>query len=117
SRLRRLWPSLARRMAEVATRAIPATLDGGDVEARLAAARRVFDEVDLFVSPSSALADEYRRLGVRAERLRVSDYGFPAWNGPRREREPGPLQVGFVGTLVWHKGAHVLVEEIGRAHV
>jgi len=29
----------------------------------------------------------------------------------RRARAPGaPLRVGFIGTLVWHKGAHVLLE-------
>jgi glycosyltransferase involved in cell wall biosynthesis len=47
----------------------------------------------------------------------VSDYGFrPAPRRPRTRR-PGkgtPLQIGFVGTLVWHKGVHVLIEAARR---
>src|SRR5262249_49400198 len=50
-------------------------------------------------------------LGVPDSRLRVSDNGFvrrPA--PPRAPRVTGRLRVGFVGTLVWHKGVHVLLE-------
>lgn len=91
-------------------------LSAQDVDRRLARARSVFEAVDLFVAPSPALAAEYRRLGLPAAKLCVSDYGFaplgPAGppRRPRRERHPGPLRVGFAGTLVWHKGIHVLID-------
>jgi glycosyltransferase involved in cell wall biosynthesis len=84
------------------------------IRERLARVGAVFETVDLFVAPSASLAEEYRRLGLPPEKLRVSDYGFAplpaAARGPRGER----LRIGFVGTLVWHKGVHVLLEAAGR---
>lgn len=91
-------------------------LDARDIEARLARARRVFTDVALWVAPSPALGEEYVRLGLPRERLRVSDYGFAAdgfaaARAGRRPRPSGaPLVVGFAGTLVWHKGVHLLLE-------
>ena len=83
-----------------------------DIAARLDRLRAVFDAVDLFVAPSAALASAYSDLGLPADKLRVSDNGFVPL--PRRPRppaaRPGSLRVGFVGTLVWHKGVHVLIE-------
>ena len=82
------------------------------IRQRLEAALRAADAIDLFVAPSQALADEYRRLGIPAAKLRVSDYGFPplAAAKPRALDPRAPLRIGFVGTLVWHKGVHVLLE-------
>jgi glycosyltransferase involved in cell wall biosynthesis len=88
-----------------------------EIRRRLAYALRVAESVDLFVAPSQALADEHRRLGFPAAKLRVSDYGFPplAAAGARVARDPqAPLAIGFVGTLVWHKGVHVLLEAAAR---
>lgn len=93
------------------------TFDGhevgaADIRRRLAYARHVFETIDLFVAPSVSIHDEFVRLGAPADRLQVSDYGFaPILADPRRSRVPGEaLRVGFVGSLVWHKGAHVLVD-------
>jgi GT2 family glycosyltransferase len=91
--------------------------DGGaipteQIEERLEYVKRVFESIDLFVAPSPHLAAEYRRLGLRAEKLRVSDYGFVRFAPAGRERSPDRLRIGFVGTLVWHKGAHILLEAV-----
>ncbi len=63
------------------------------------------------MAPSQALADEYRAAGMPPGKLRVVDYGFrraaPAPRAPDRR-----LRLGFVGTLVWHKGVHVLIEAL-----
>lgn len=88
---------------------IPVT--AADVNRRLAKAQQVFEAIDVFVAPSQALGAEYVRLGLRPEKLAVSDYGFVRFNAA--PRSPGDrLRVGFVGTLVWHKGAHVLLDAI-----
>ena len=104
---------------QVLARAQPVT--AADIEARLAHLRQVFDAVQLFVAPSRSIADAHERLGLHRSKLLVSDYGFAQRPPrPRRERPSplrpprssrlSPLRIGFVGTLVWHKGLHVLLE-------
>lgn len=100
----------ARRLA---ARAPGPSVTPADVRRRLASARHVFDAIDLFVAPSSALGAEFVRLGLPAGRLEISDYGFPSAES-RPEPSDGALRIGFVGTLVWHKGAHVLLEAAAR---
>ena len=87
-------------------------VDAGDIRRRLAYARHVLDTIDLFVAPSASIGDEFVRLGAPPDRVHVSDYGFvPMPAEPRRRRfAHEPLRIGFVGTLVWHKGAHVLID-------
>jgi glycosyltransferase involved in cell wall biosynthesis len=86
-------------------------ISAADIGQRLERARRVFDVVDLFVAPSRALGAEYLRLGLAASKLRVSDYGFARFDA-RPRTSSDPLRIGFVGTLVWHKGPHVLIDAI-----
>ena len=108
-------------LSGAATACLPMrTITAGDMQRRLAYARHVFDQVDLFVAPSAALAREYVRLGLNERRIHVSDYGFAPCTS--RERLPSRvLRIGFVGSLVWHKGAHVLIQAIaglnGNFHV
>jgi glycosyltransferase involved in cell wall biosynthesis len=94
-------------------KSVPAPdLTVADIRRRLAYARHVFETIDLFVAPSQALADEFCRLGLPADRVEVADYGFhQARSGaPSPRTNHGPIRIGFVGTLVWHKGVHILVE-------
>ena len=107
--LRRMAPGFT----DAAARRVPRPpVEPADIRRRLAYAQHVFENIDLFVAPSQAIAGDFVRLGLDDARIEVSDYGFvPATPMPRKQREPGvPLRVGFVGTLVWHKGAHLLVE-------
>ena len=116
--LSRRFPGPAGRFVRAA-RLLPVTKQ--DIDERLAAARTVFEEVDLFVAPSPSISAEFQRLGIDASKIRISDYGFvpllrsPA-NGDRdghdRHGPRRPLRVGYVGTLVWHKGVHVLLDAV-----
>ena len=84
-----------------------------DIEARLEAAREAFAALDLAVAPSAALAADLARFGLPPERTVVADYGFEPLPAVARVPRPGGvLRVGFVGTLAWHKGAHVLLEAV-----
>jgi glycosyltransferase involved in cell wall biosynthesis len=105
----RLAPTLA---ASAGRRLGGAAVDPGDIRRRLAYARHVLDTIDLFVAPSASIGDEFVRLGAPSDRVHVSDYGFvPVPVEPRRRRfAHEPLRIGFVGTLVWHKGVHVLID-------
>jgi glycosyltransferase involved in cell wall biosynthesis len=107
--LRRLSPRAAAKAVHALDRQ---DVTPADIRRRLAYARHVFQTVDLFVGPSASIAEEFIALGAPADRVEVSDYGFrPVAHPPSRPRSAErPLQVGFVGTLVWHKGVHVLIE-------
>ena len=86
------------------------SVSSADIDRRLDAARSVFESVDLFVAPSAALAADFERFGMPTANLEVSDYGLtPLARLPRPPRT-SRLRIGFVGTLVWHKGVHVLLE-------
>jgi glycosyltransferase involved in cell wall biosynthesis len=105
--VRRHVPALA---SAVGSHAARGSIDPSDVRRRLAYVRHVFDTIDLFVAPSAALADEYVRLGVPADRMWTSENGCGA-RASRGERTHTPhLAIGYVGSLVWHKGIHVLLE-------
>jgi glycosyltransferase involved in cell wall biosynthesis len=81
---------------------------------RIARGLQVLDDIDLFVSPSAALAAEYVRLGLDAERIEVSANGFNVMPPVVRGERHGPIRIGFVGSMVWHKGPHVLIAAARR---
>jgi len=123
--IRKWFPSLSGGVARAARNLRLMSVTPADVDARLAAARRVFGDVDVFVAPSRSVAEEFVRLGVDRSRILVSDYGFPDGDGGhpagtevtgvgRRSGvgDGGRLRIGFVGTLVWHKGVHVLIDAV-----
>jgi glycosyltransferase involved in cell wall biosynthesis len=110
--VRQRAPALFRAAARAACSARPLSVSEADVVERLAAARRVFDDVDLFVAPSQSIADEFVALGLDPAKLRVSDYGFVRLERAVRRSEDSRLRIGFVGTLAWHKGAHVLIDAV-----
>jgi glycosyltransferase involved in cell wall biosynthesis len=108
----RRLPNVAAGLARVARRAAIVPVTQGDIAERLVAAQRVFDEVDVFVAPSRSLATEFQRLGVDASKIRVSDLGFVPLLSVLRNGTQRPLRIGYVGTLVWHKGVHVLIDAV-----
>ena len=111
--LKRLFPSVAHVAERVARGTAGVAVSPDEMEARRARAAEAFDAFDVVLAPSQSIADEFARLGFSRSRVRVSRYGFPAIE--RRRRPPpgdGPLRVGYVGTLVWHKGVHVLIEAV-----
>jgi glycosyltransferase involved in cell wall biosynthesis len=110
SSARRLAPRLSSRAAGLLQWAGGPPLRPEDIEARLRAARDVFRHVDLFVAPSADLASAFERFGLPGDRLRVSAYGLPPRHAAPRQPARKPVRFGFIGTLAWHKGAHVLIE-------
>jgi glycosyltransferase involved in cell wall biosynthesis len=108
----RRFPRLAARASRAARRVPVFPLTTEHIEARLAAARRVFDQIDLFIAPSPSIASEFERLGIAPAKIRVSDYGFVPLMRNRRSESGRPLRIGYVGTIVWHKGVHVLIDAV-----
>jgi glycosyltransferase involved in cell wall biosynthesis len=89
---------------------------GAAIEERLNAARAAVSEFDLLIAPSRSIAAEFKALGVAPGRLDVADYGFRplpvSGSTSSTSADTGRLRVGYVGTLVWHKGVHVLIDAI-----
>lgn len=112
--LNRRFPALGSRAARTASRTVLTTVEAADIEARLAAARSTLQAFDLVAAPSASIAGELARFGLPPERTVVSGYGFAALTARRVPRNAGPLRIGFVGTPVWHKGAHLLLEAARR---
>ena len=107
--LARAFPALATKVLGATRRATGLAVTATDIDARMNAAREVFDEIDLFVAPSRSIAAQYAALGIAAAKIRVSDYGFVPLADRPREPNGHRLRIGYVGTLVWHKGVHVLI--------
>ena len=115
SALRRIAPRATDAAGAVLGRTTGDVLDAATIERRLAAARIAFTNFDVAVAPSASLAREYLSLGFPTTHVIVSDYGFvPLNRQPRLPRPDGRLRIGFVGTLVWHKGADLVVEAVRR---
>ncbi len=100
-------------------------------------------DVDLFIAPSRFLRDRFIEFGLPEEKIIYSDYGFdveafreaakkgghgkvrgkkPGGVKKRGKKDRGALCFGYTGSLVPHKGVHVLVEafsgiEPGRAEL
>ncbi|HEY6357143.1 MAG TPA: glycosyltransferase family 4 protein [Vicinamibacterales bacterium] len=109
---RRRFPTSARLAAVAAPHVAMVAVTPEAIDTRLARARQVFDEVDLFVAPSAFMADEFVRLGVDRARMQVSANGQMPMTPIAVTRPRMPLRIGFVGTIVWHKGVHVLVNAV-----
>jgi glycosyltransferase involved in cell wall biosynthesis len=111
--LRRKAPGLVARLGAFASQAgAGAAPTAGDIIRRFEQAIDAVGQFDYVSAPSPSLASEFARLGFPDGRLAVSDYGFPPMTAAPGRGPGRPLRVGFVGTLVWHKGVHVLLEAI-----
>ncbi len=93
---------VARRRAEVEQRS-------AELRERLQAA------VHLFLSPSRFLRERMVEWGLPAERVRFLPTGVDLSAFQARPKTPSErLRVGFLGSLIPAKGAHVLLEAWGR---
>ncbi|HXT52065.1 MAG TPA: glycosyltransferase [Thermoanaerobaculia bacterium] len=118
------WPRSA-----IALRQVAATLLArqGDEEDGTAAASRAttldrarfmqrqLAAVDLLLAPSRTLRDRFLAFGVPAERLRLQQLGIPVAPFRNSRRTAGDsLRIGFLGSLMVSKGAHLLLAAFAR---
>jgi glycosyltransferase involved in cell wall biosynthesis len=105
-------PQLAAWASRAVQRAALIPVTEQDIAERLVRARDVFQHVDLFVAPSRSIASEFLRLGLDESRLRVSDYGVSHVQALKRDPVRRPVRLGYVGSLIWHKGVHTLLDAV-----
>ncbi|MGE0825150.1 MAG: glycosyltransferase [Candidatus Binatia bacterium] len=111
-----MWQAGARRLAQRGVklrerRALQA------IENRLAKVRKALAEVDLFLSPSRFLRERFIEFGIPQEKILYKDNGFDLAQFRSVRRPPQRHQrmvFAYIGTLVEHKGVHVLIEAFNR---
>jgi glycosyltransferase involved in cell wall biosynthesis len=85
--------------------------------------RRLLAAAERVICPSAYLADYFAGFGVRPERLKRIPNGLrldalaplTAVNG--RAREPGQLNLAFLGSVVDYKGVHIILEALRLARL
>jgi glycosyltransferase involved in cell wall biosynthesis len=118
ARLARRFPIAAGGLVNGIGRLPTATVKPRDIEDRMTAARATLDQIDVVVAPSASIASEFARFGLPTAKMRTIDYGFvPLLRKAPRSLSRGCLRIGYVGTLVWHKGVHVLIDAVRRLPV
>jgi len=81
----------------------------------MTAVRKLFEGVDLFIAPSPFLREKFIQFGLDPDRITFSDYGIaPLGELPPPRAPEHPICFTFVGTLVEHKGLHVLIDAFNR---
>jgi glycosyltransferase involved in cell wall biosynthesis len=80
------------------------------IERRWEVMRRLAGAVDLFLAPSRYLAEQLTEFGLPAERVVHCDYGFVTEAFAKRDLPDQARRFAFLGSLVPHKGAHVLLD-------
>jgi glycosyltransferase involved in cell wall biosynthesis len=72
------------------------------------------DAVDVFVSPSAALAETYVRAGIGAGRMRIVWYGVDVarFAAVQRQSDPETVRISFIGYLGGHKGVRTIIEAL-----
>ena len=67
---------------------------------------------DRVLAPSRFLRQQYITFGLAPDRIEYQRYGIDTtrFRDVRKTPREGPLRVGFIGSFVWYKGLHVLIE-------
>ena len=74
--------------------------------------KEALEHVDLFLGPSRFLLEEHRKWGVPQEKSRYSPYGYLVTGAETSgaNNADGKVRFGYIGSIVYHKGVHVLLE-------
>ena len=76
----------------------------------LRATRKIFSDVDLFLSPSQFLRDRYVSCGIPEEKIVWARYGLAHFTRLPHRSPEGRLAFGYIGAFHRHKGVEVLIE-------
>lgn len=84
--------------------------------------KRIFQDVDMFISPSKFLLEKYVACGLDQAKVNFIRYGMrPMEAITRTPSQDGKLRFGFIGAFHAHKGLEILLEAFrglgDRAHL
>lgn len=109
----RRWPLPEGLHRRLASRPFAAETEAmAAVEQRDRRVKAMLSRVDRCIAPSRFIARQYRDFGVRPQQTVVSDYGFELgyWKEPPPRSSSEVLRVAYLGTWIFSKGVHVLIE-------
>jgi glycosyltransferase involved in cell wall biosynthesis len=105
---RRLYGRFSRLFFQRQARAL------AEVRTRMAHVREVCAAVDLFISPSQFLQEQFLAFGLPADKVLFSPYGHEGSAFPDVAQAAllsgRPLRFAFTGTVIPPKGVHLLIE-------
>jgi glycosyltransferase involved in cell wall biosynthesis len=86
-------------------------LEINDINERRKYLRKIFEQVDLVISPSQFLVDKMNAYGFNHPNMIQLPYGIDLTPQiiERRKREPGTLRLGYLGRVSPEKGIDVVV--------
>jgi glycosyltransferase involved in cell wall biosynthesis len=91
-----------------------------EMEKRVSDAKKIIKYCDSLISPSEFLVKLFKHAGfIDASRFIVSRHGFDfnSIKGRRgKNRDRRFITFGYIGTIQFHKGVHVMVEAFRRVH-
>ena len=76
---------------------------------------KIYNDVDLFISPSNFLRHKFIEFGLPQEKIIYSDNGMnlDLFKGTEKLKSD-KIRFGFIGTLIPAKGAHVLIKAFNK---
>jgi glycosyltransferase involved in cell wall biosynthesis/GT2 family glycosyltransferase len=78
---------------------------------RLSYNRTMLSAMDLLIAPSEFIRDKYIEFGIEGQKIMRVYHGVAKHGLTRIEKTPsGVLRIGYLGTLVRHKGIDVLIK-------
>ncbi|WP_162787289.1 glycosyltransferase family 4 protein [Notoacmeibacter marinus] len=86
---------------------------------RSALLRDLLQRADLVLCPSRSLADTYLQAGFCFRRLEIVRLGLDPeikCSAPSNKILLDPLRIGFIGSIAYHKGVHVLTNAVEEIH-
>jgi glycosyltransferase involved in cell wall biosynthesis len=79
--------------------------------------RRLLSKADAIIAPSRFLRNRFIEHGVPPSKITFSDYGMRTESLPHNRRQravSGRLRCAFIGSVMPHKGVHVLIDAFNR---
>ena len=108
----RTWTSILTKATRLSPRLVVNSLRMPSLAQRLSQTREDLSAVDLFTTAARHLIEWHVNvLGIREARFVQSDYGIDHSNlEDMQHSSGGRIRFGFVGSIDYHKGVHVLLE-------
>lgn len=113
-----LPPALSRRLLSGARRTADRLASrqraGDEARRRMSHMQEVCGAVTTFFAPSKAIRQRFIDFGVAPERLQLAPYGIEPRKDLIAPERPGPLRIGYAGSLMVSKAPHLTIETFDR---